>query len=222
MGQERRDRDEPADRPPLRPEQVGGAAQRVAHVHIGCGDGAAVLVEERQVRAERRQHGAAEPHNNRRRKIRHFPQRILPGLAKVAAGAARRAGRAHQREQATRLPPATRTGSQRPPRRDAPPATPMDDEERSGVGITPCLLRSAIPKARGRATAPLATRPERQCAARRLVRRRRVLWWRSGRMRSRSPSAARLGSWGHRGQVQHLRARHQIELGPRQRGVSRA
>ena len=34
-------------------------------------------------------------------------------------------------------------------------------------------------------------RPKRQCAARRLGRRRRVLWWRSRRMRSRSPSAAR-------------------------------
>lgn len=33
--------------------------------------------------------------------------------------------------------------------------------------------------------------PERQCAARRLGCRRRVLWWRSRRMRSRSPSAAR-------------------------------
>ena len=36
----------------------------------------------------------------------------------------------------------------------------------------------------------LAARPERQCAARRLGRRRRALWWRSRRMRSRSPSAA--------------------------------
>jgi hypothetical protein len=36
-----------------------------------------------------------------------------------------------------------------------------------------------------------ASGPERQCAGRRLGRRRRALWWRSRRMRSRSPSAAR-------------------------------
>jgi hypothetical protein len=85
-GRFRVNRDEPADRPPLRPEQVGCAAQRVAHVHIGRRDGAAVLVQERQVRAERRQHAAAEPHNNRRRKIRHFPQRILPRSCNGGSG----------------------------------------------------------------------------------------------------------------------------------------
>jgi hypothetical protein len=94
-------------------------------------------------------------------------------------------------------------------------------------------LPSAIAEAPTPSSVTTAGRPERQCAARRLGRRRRALWWRSRRMRSRSPSAAHIsvpgsgavwGSWRHRGwdQVQRLRNRHQIELGPRQRGVSRA
>jgi hypothetical protein len=60
------DRHEPADRPPLRAEQVDRAAQWVAHVHVGRCDGTAVLVQEGEVRPERRQNGTAEPHNGRR------------------------------------------------------------------------------------------------------------------------------------------------------------
>ena len=40
--------------------------------HVGRRDGAAMLVQEGQVRAERRQHGTGKPHNGRRRKIRHL------------------------------------------------------------------------------------------------------------------------------------------------------
>jgi hypothetical protein len=99
--------------------------------------------------------------------------------------------------------------------------------------IGPRSLPSAVARVPMSSAVTTAGRPERQCAARRLGRRRRALWWRSRRMRSRSPSAAHFsvpgsgavwGSWRHRGwdQVQRLRNRHQIELGPRQRGVSRA
>jgi hypothetical protein len=66
MREEGSDRHQPADRPPLRAEQIDRAAQRMAHVHVGGRDGTAVLVQEGEVRPERRQNGTAEPHNGRR------------------------------------------------------------------------------------------------------------------------------------------------------------
>ena len=56
---------QPADRPPLRAEEIDGAAPRPAHVHVGRRHGATVLVQERQVGAERRQHSTGEPKNRR-------------------------------------------------------------------------------------------------------------------------------------------------------------
>ena len=50
---ERHRRHAPADAPPLRPEQIDGAAQRMAHVDVGRGDRALVLEQEREVRAQR-------------------------------------------------------------------------------------------------------------------------------------------------------------------------
>ena len=109
----------------------------------------------------------------------------------------------------------------------------LDDVQASRAPEVALMLRPGVARVSRAVDHTRGRRPERQCAARRLGRRRRVLWWRSRRMRSRSPSAAHfsvpgsgavLGSWRHRGrdQVQRLRNRHQIELGPRQRGVSRA
>ena len=57
---ERHRRHAPADAPPARPEQVGGAAHRVTHVHVRGLDGTALLQKEGQVGPERRQQRAEE------------------------------------------------------------------------------------------------------------------------------------------------------------------
>ena len=60
--EERDDGDGPPDGPPLRPEEVDGAAQRMAGVDVWCRDGPPVLEEEAQVRAKRGQDRAEQSH----------------------------------------------------------------------------------------------------------------------------------------------------------------
>ena len=180
----------------------------------------------RSIRSERASSRLTIACTRRRSPARTLPASSQTGDAHSAAVSSACRGRSPS---ATGSPPTGRAGTTAPSR--LPPCRARLRDVHAAARQPRAALISR-PCARARRTRPLplkaganwasgrttAIRPERQCAARRLGRRRRVLWWRSGRMRSRSPSAARLGSWRHRGQVQRLRNRHRIKLGPRRRG----
>jgi hypothetical protein len=88
---ERHGRHAPADAPPLRPEEIGRAAQRMAHVDVGSGDRPPVLEQEREVRSQRGQQRADKANADGQRDVGHrgaaaFRALIEAGVVPPAAG----------------------------------------------------------------------------------------------------------------------------------------